>query len=174
MAVAGDRVFVQGARGGSSLVIALNRADGKEVWSKALGTSRIERSGPRTARHAHRRRRSALRAHRERRSRVPEDRRRDRSGSATFSASSAAARLQWLISESPLVDGAACRRFARRAGRRHGEAGQDDRQDGLDVEGAQRSGRLFVDHRRRRAGRAHLHDLHGSGRCGRARRRTAS
>ena len=37
MAVAGDRVYVQGARGSSSYVVALNRADGKEVWAKALG-----------------------------------------------------------------------------------------------------------------------------------------
>ena len=37
MSVAGDRVFVQGARGESSFVIALNRADGKEIWAKALG-----------------------------------------------------------------------------------------------------------------------------------------
>ena len=37
MSVAGDRVFVQGARANNSFVIALNRADGKEVWSKALG-----------------------------------------------------------------------------------------------------------------------------------------
>ena len=37
MAVAGDRVFLQGARGQESMVIALNRADGKEVWAKALG-----------------------------------------------------------------------------------------------------------------------------------------
>ena len=37
MAVAGDRVFLQGARGPNSMVIALNRANGKEVWSKALG-----------------------------------------------------------------------------------------------------------------------------------------
>jgi len=37
MAVAGDRVFVQGTRGGNSVVVAYNRADGKEVWSKALG-----------------------------------------------------------------------------------------------------------------------------------------
>ena len=29
--------IVQGARGRNSFVIALNRADGKEVWSKALG-----------------------------------------------------------------------------------------------------------------------------------------
>jgi outer membrane protein assembly factor BamB len=37
MAVAGDRVYLQGARGSNSVVIALNRADGKEVWSKAIG-----------------------------------------------------------------------------------------------------------------------------------------
>jgi outer membrane protein assembly factor BamB len=37
MSVAGDRVFVQGARGPNSLVFALSRADGKEVWSKSLG-----------------------------------------------------------------------------------------------------------------------------------------
>jgi hypothetical protein len=37
MSVAGDRVFLQGARGPESVVIALNRADGKEVWAKALG-----------------------------------------------------------------------------------------------------------------------------------------
>jgi outer membrane protein assembly factor BamB len=37
MSVAGERVFLQGARGDQSFVIALNRADGTEVWSKALG-----------------------------------------------------------------------------------------------------------------------------------------
>jgi len=37
MAVVGDRVYFQGARGANSVVIALNRADGKEVWSKSLG-----------------------------------------------------------------------------------------------------------------------------------------
>ena len=37
MSVAGDRVYLQGARGNNSVVIALNRADGKEVWSKPLG-----------------------------------------------------------------------------------------------------------------------------------------
>ena len=46
MAVAGDRIFVQGARGGSSVVIALNRADGKELWSKALGASEMDDKGP--------------------------------------------------------------------------------------------------------------------------------
>jgi outer membrane protein assembly factor BamB len=37
MAVAGNRVYLQGARGDNSFVIALNRTDGKEVWSKPLG-----------------------------------------------------------------------------------------------------------------------------------------
>jgi outer membrane protein assembly factor BamB len=50
MAVAGDRVFVQGARGRNSFVIALNRADGKEIWSKALGPADTndKGSGPRS------------------------------------------------------------------------------------------------------------------------------
>ena len=40
MAVAGDRVFLQGARGPNSIVIALNRADGKEVQrATELGSS---------------------------------------------------------------------------------------------------------------------------------------
>ena len=46
MAVVGDRVFVQGARGGRSVVIALNGADGKEVWSKPLGASEMDDKGP--------------------------------------------------------------------------------------------------------------------------------
>ena len=46
MAVAGTRVFVQGMRGTSSTVIALNRADGKEVWAKALGQPRDNDRGP--------------------------------------------------------------------------------------------------------------------------------
>jgi outer membrane protein assembly factor BamB len=49
MAVAGERVFVQGTRNGNSIVAALNRADGKEVWSKALGRAGEDSrgSGPR-------------------------------------------------------------------------------------------------------------------------------
>src|SRR5687768_15048079 len=46
IAVAGDRVFIQGVRGRNSAVIALNRADGKEVWSKALGASQADDRGP--------------------------------------------------------------------------------------------------------------------------------
>jgi outer membrane protein assembly factor BamB len=49
IAVAGDRVFVQSTRGSNSIVTALNRADGKEVWSKALGAYETNNrgSGPR-------------------------------------------------------------------------------------------------------------------------------
>jgi len=46
MAVAGNRVFVQGMRGRNSIVIALNRADGKEVWSKVLGAFETNDRGP--------------------------------------------------------------------------------------------------------------------------------
>lgn len=37
LAIAGNRIYVQGARGSNSFLTALNRADGKEVWTKALG-----------------------------------------------------------------------------------------------------------------------------------------
>src|SRR4029453_7934034 len=46
MAVAGARGFVQGARGRNSVVIALNRADGKELWAKALGAPQTNDKGP--------------------------------------------------------------------------------------------------------------------------------
>ncbi len=45
-AVAGERIFVQGTRGGSSVIVALNRADGKELWSKALGPAGEDNRGP--------------------------------------------------------------------------------------------------------------------------------
>ena len=44
MAVAGDRIYLQGMIGGNSTVFALNRADGKGVWSKALGRAEIGRA----------------------------------------------------------------------------------------------------------------------------------
>jgi outer membrane protein assembly factor BamB len=49
VALKGDRMFVQGAKGGQSVVYALNRADGKGLWSKALGAagSNDRGSGPR-------------------------------------------------------------------------------------------------------------------------------
>jgi outer membrane protein assembly factor BamB len=46
MAVVGDRVFVQGMRADRSVVVALNRTDGKEVWSKALGAAQGNNMGP--------------------------------------------------------------------------------------------------------------------------------
>jgi outer membrane protein assembly factor BamB len=39
ISVSGDRVFVQGMRNNQSIVSVLNRADGKGLWSKALGPS---------------------------------------------------------------------------------------------------------------------------------------
>jgi outer membrane protein assembly factor BamB len=49
MAIKGDRIFVQGSAGGRSIVYSLNRADGKNVWSKALGPAgnNDRGSGPR-------------------------------------------------------------------------------------------------------------------------------
>ena len=46
MAIAGDRVFLQGMRGRNSVVIALNRTEGKEVWSKTLGEPQTNDRGP--------------------------------------------------------------------------------------------------------------------------------
>ncbi len=46
IAVKGDRVFLQGSNGRQSIVVSLNRADGKNVWSKALGSARNNDRGP--------------------------------------------------------------------------------------------------------------------------------
>src|SRR5258707_829660 len=45
-----DRIFVQGSAGGRSVIYTLSRADGKGVWSKALGPagSNDRGSGPRS------------------------------------------------------------------------------------------------------------------------------
>jgi outer membrane protein assembly factor BamB len=50
LAIKGDRIFVQGTRGGASVVFCLNRADGKTVWSAALGAkvNQSEGNGPRS------------------------------------------------------------------------------------------------------------------------------
>jgi len=50
VAIKDDRIFVQGSAGGRSVVYALNRADGKGLWSKALGAagSNDRGSGPRS------------------------------------------------------------------------------------------------------------------------------
>ena len=46
MAVSGARVFVQGLRKNESVVTSLNRADGKVVWTRAIGTSQDNDRGP--------------------------------------------------------------------------------------------------------------------------------
>lgn len=50
MAISGNRVFVQGMRGNESVVSSLNRADGKVVWTRALGSrgNNDRGSGPRS------------------------------------------------------------------------------------------------------------------------------
>jgi outer membrane protein assembly factor BamB len=45
LAIKGDRIFVQGTSGSSSVVFCLNRADGKIVWSAALGSKVNEGRG---------------------------------------------------------------------------------------------------------------------------------
>jgi outer membrane protein assembly factor BamB len=45
LAIKGDRIFVQGTSGSSSVVFCLNRADGKTVWSAALGSKGNEGRG---------------------------------------------------------------------------------------------------------------------------------
>jgi outer membrane protein assembly factor BamB len=49
MAIKDDRIFVQGSNGRQSVVYVLGRADGKNLWSKALGPSvtNNQGSGPR-------------------------------------------------------------------------------------------------------------------------------
>jgi outer membrane protein assembly factor BamB len=103
-AVAGERVFVQSTRGSRSVVIALNRADGKELWSKALGASGNNNrgSGPRGT------------------PTVDNDRlyvltengdlaclRTDGAGvwQRNILSEFGGSQLRWLISESPLIDG---------------------------------------------------------------------
>jgi outer membrane protein assembly factor BamB len=46
LAIQGDRIFVQGSNGSQSIVYSLNRADGKGVWSKALGSAGNNDRGP--------------------------------------------------------------------------------------------------------------------------------
>ena len=46
ISIKGDRIFVQGSNGRQSIVFSLNRADGKGVWSKALGPAVDNDRGP--------------------------------------------------------------------------------------------------------------------------------
>ncbi len=45
VAIAGDRIFIQGSQDDKSLIFALNRADGKTVWTKHLGKSLVQDKG---------------------------------------------------------------------------------------------------------------------------------
>lgn len=45
LAIKGDRILVQGTNGSASVVYCLNRADGKTIWSAALGPKRDESRG---------------------------------------------------------------------------------------------------------------------------------
>src|SRR5688572_11894946 len=45
MAIAGDRVYLQGAIGRNSGVVALNRADGKVVWARGVGPAQGNNMG---------------------------------------------------------------------------------------------------------------------------------
>jgi outer membrane protein assembly factor BamB len=46
LAVAGDRVFVQGLVSRNSIVSVVNRADGKPLWSKVVGSASDNEQGP--------------------------------------------------------------------------------------------------------------------------------
>ena len=46
LAIKDDRIFVQGSNGRQSIVYVLNRADGKGIWSKALGPAGNNDRGP--------------------------------------------------------------------------------------------------------------------------------
>jgi len=109
MAVAGDRVFLQGARGPQSMIMALNRADGKEVWAKALGPIETrmrtpQGAGPRGTPTVDGDRLYVLTENGDLACLKTAD------GSAVWQMNILKAfggsQLQWMISESPLVDGA--------------------------------------------------------------------
>ncbi len=109
MSISGDRVFVQGARGESSFVIALNRADGKEVWAKAIGPIETRMrtnmgAGPRGTPTVDGDRLYALSENGDLACLRTSD------GSPVWQLNIlkefGGSQLQWMVSESPLVDGA--------------------------------------------------------------------
>src|SRR6266700_7800093 len=104
MAVVGERVYVQGMKGGNSIVSALNRADGKPAWSKALGpaSDNDQGSGPRGTPTVDRDRLYVLTENGDLHCLKTD-------GSAVWHRNILSdfrgRQLRWLISESPLVDG---------------------------------------------------------------------
>jgi outer membrane protein assembly factor BamB len=105
VAVAGNRVFVQSIRGRDSVVIALDRATGKEAWSKALGASESNDrgSGPRGTPTVDGDRLYVLTEHGDLACLKTD-------GTAVWQRNILrdfnGPQIRWLISESPLVDGA--------------------------------------------------------------------
>jgi outer membrane protein assembly factor BamB len=108
MAVARDRVFLQGARGEESLVIALDRASGKEMWATALGPAPVRMrsdrgAGPRGTPTVDGDRLYALTENGDLASLRTAD------GALLWKRNIlkdfGGGQLQWLISESPLIDG---------------------------------------------------------------------
>ncbi len=105
VAVSGDQIFVQGARSGQSIVSVLSRVDGKGLWSKALGRagSNDKGPGPRGTPTVDAERMYVLTESGDLACLVTKDGtlRWQRNILTDFGARN----LQWLISESPLVDG---------------------------------------------------------------------
>jgi outer membrane protein assembly factor BamB len=105
VAVSGDQIFVQGARSGQSIVSVLSRVDGKGLWSKALGRagSNDKGPGPRGTPTVDAERMYVLTENGDLACLLTKDGtlRWQRNILTDFGARN----LQWLISESPLVDG---------------------------------------------------------------------
>ncbi len=106
VAIQGDRIFVQGVREGKSVVYCLNRADGKEVWATALGVRLGQDRGPGP--------RGTPTVEGDRVYALSENGDlaclRTRDGSALWQRNIlkdfGGSNIRWLISESPLIDGA--------------------------------------------------------------------
>jgi outer membrane protein assembly factor BamB len=105
IAVKDDRIFVQGSSSGRSVVYALNRADGKGLWSKALGPagSNDRGSGPRSTPTVDGDRLYVLTENGDLACLKAQD------GSSVWQRNILkdfkAQNINWLLSESPLVDG---------------------------------------------------------------------
>src|SRR5258706_4294564 len=105
MAVVGDRIFVQGSNGRQSIVYVLNRADGRGIWSKALGAAgdNDRGSGPRGTPTLDGDRMYVLTENGDLACLKAQD------GTSVWQRNIlrdfAARNIDWLLSESPLVDG---------------------------------------------------------------------
>jgi hypothetical protein len=104
IAIKGDRIYVQSMKGSTSIVSALNRADGKDLWSKTLGPSgsNDQGDGPRGTPTVDGERLYVLTEHGDLACLKTD-------GTAVWQRNIlkefGGRNLRWLISESPLVDG---------------------------------------------------------------------